>query len=485
MECKYKDFFTEYDISILNLDNLIDKRNKELISKIPGPMQDNSVYTVLKEIHSYFLQGIEHKLYEKYKNKYCDSDLSNILVPYLENNTIKDLIIISNPEDSQYLAKIHRKKNPKIENILLDSVLSTTDVQHWRNQRDELIMPFIPNNLEKLIPILYNRAIKSCEYLNKYNNANINISNFFLNETQAQLQLALFGVDSEFEKNTNKKIRNAFSGKGEKGYVRKFSLELIENIKNNKFNGPLSKALLNSPMETDTELYGNAILFTFAGHDTTGHTLTWLIYELSKNLNIQSKLQKEVDNFFLIKDYKNIKLEDFELLPYMKRCIAETLRLWPAVANGTYRELLFDDYITINNEDISIPKGTYIQIPNIYRHRSKELWGYDALIFNPDRDFLDKELWYGNTFSGTNMESERYSPFSFNPRSCLGKSFAHIEMRIILLVLLKEFTFLLPQNSKINEKTIEFNMGTMGPRDFKNGRDHSLLMNIQSRKSKL
>jgi cytochrome P450 len=28
--------------------------------------------------------------------------------------------------------------------------------------------------------------------------------------------------------------------------------------------------------------FGNAFIFAFAGHDTTGHTLTWLTYELAK-----------------------------------------------------------------------------------------------------------------------------------------------------------------------------------------------------------
>ena len=35
----------------------------------------------------------------------------------------------------------------------------------------------------------------------------------------------------------------------------------------------------------------------FAGHDTTGHTMTWLTYELAKIHNIK-KGYKEIDEFF-------------------------------------------------------------------------------------------------------------------------------------------------------------------------------------------
>ena len=39
----------------------------------------------------------------------------------------------------------------------------------------------------------------------------------------------------------------------------------------------------------------------------------------------------------------------------MTKCITETLRLWPALANGTYRELERDDYlIGHNNEKVEL-----------------------------------------------------------------------------------------------------------------------------------
>ena len=53
---------------------------------------------------------------------------------------------------------------------------------------------------------------------------------------------------------------------------------------------------------------------------------------------------------------------------------AETLRLWPAVPNGTFRELQYDDYIIgSDGEEVRLPKGTYVQINNWCRHRSKDI----------------------------------------------------------------------------------------------------------------
>ena len=35
----------------------------------------------------------------------------------------------------------------------------------------------------------------------------------------------------------------------------------------------------------------NILLFAFAGHDTTGHTLTWLLFELCRHPQYKQKLK--------------------------------------------------------------------------------------------------------------------------------------------------------------------------------------------------
>ena len=155
----------------------------------------------------------------------------------------------------------------------------------------------------------------------------------------------------------------------------------------------------------------------------------------------------------------------------MTRCIMETLRLWPALANGTFRELDKDEYIIGNKSDnkVKLPKGTYIQIPNWFRHRNPELWGQDVNIFNPLREFLDEELWDNTIINTYNPSTERFSPFTYGPRDCIGKNFSQIEMRIILLHLFKNYSFELTEDQKnYSMDDIVCNKFTMGPRNIYN-----------------
>ena len=57
---------------------------------------------------------------------------------------------------------------------------------------------------------------------------------------------------------------------------------------------------------------GNALIFSFAGHDTTGNTLTWLIYELAKSNIRQKRLQHEVDDFWREQGERDIEYQDFK-----------------------------------------------------------------------------------------------------------------------------------------------------------------------------
>ena len=63
-------------------------------------------------------------------------------------------------------------------------------------------------------------------------------------------------------------------------------------------------------------LFGNGLIFAFAGHDTTGHTLTWMLMELCRNPDTMAKLVAEIDQFVAGKGDTPMVYTDLKELPY-------------------------------------------------------------------------------------------------------------------------------------------------------------------------
>ena len=449
---------------------------------IPDPMNH-----LCKKYFKSIMSGKNHIFIEQIMKQYN----SNICLPLLHqwlsteteyNPRIDNLIIIGNPQDSERICKNHVKKAPIFKSFLYDSIISTTDNEDWKNMRGEMNMAFIPSlSLKKIFHISKDRATVCSKLLKETSNhftKSVNMSEFFLNETQAQLQLGMFGFSNEFQERTNKKIRDAFAGI-DVGYTDQFSYEALQETQTSK--GPLSK--LFDLSEDELKNKGNMLIFAFAGHDTTGHTLTWLLYELCKQPILKQELIKEIDNYWL--HHEEPTYDTLHELPFMTKCITETLRMWPALSNGTYRELEYDEVITgIDGLPVTVKKGTYCQIINWTRHRSEELWGSDVNTFNPHRDFKDEEIWSYKGFGTTNQQSDRFSPFTYGPRNCIGKNFSHMEMRLILLHLFKDYEFHLSQE-QANVDVQSLNLFTMGPQSMKKDELLGLYVDVVPRKSRL
>ena len=483
-------FFTEKD-KILNFDysSLKDLANTDIdhstIIKHLSPNVNKEI--LLEQYFKSILLGYNH-IYISKLLKDLDNPSANICLPllhtWLGEPRIDNLVIISNQDDAERICKYHIKKAPIFSSLLGTSIISTTDNEDWKDQRYDMTNAFLPEySLQKVFPESVKRARSCSELLIKMScdyTEPVNMNDFFLNETQAQLQKAMFGFSDEFEQKTNKRIRNAFSGiKSE--YINEFSIQALEEVM--RSNGPVS--LLFHRSKDIPKNLGNIILFAFAGHDTTGHTLTWLLYELCKHPNYKQRLIEEIDEYW--RNNTNENYHSFFQLPFMTKCITETLRMWPALANGTYREIEKDEIITGHDgQSVTLEKGTYCQIMNWTRHRNPDLWE-DPDIFNPDRKFNDSEIWHNQGFGGYNVSSDRFSPFTYGPRNCLGKNFAQMEMRLILLNLLKHHDFTLDerQEKTVNDaKYMGVNTFTLGPGDVYGGL-LGMYVNIHLRKSKL
>ncbi|KAF7847671.1 hypothetical protein BT93_L2739 [Corymbia citriodora subsp. variegata] len=166
--------------------------------------------------------------------------------------------------------------------------------------------------------------------------------------------------------------------------------------------------------------------FFFAGHETTSLLLTWAVMLLASNPSWQERVREEVAQVCNGADPTVEHLSKFTLLTMV---INESLRLYPAAS--LLPRMVFED---IKLGDLHIPKGLSIWIPLLAINHSEEFWGKDANEFKPER-FASKAFVPG-----------RFIPFAMGPRNCIGQSFALMEAKIILAMLISRFSFTISDN---------------------------------------
>jgi len=169
-----------------------------------------------------------------------------------------------------------------------------------------------------------------------------------------------------------------------------------------------------------------------AGRDTTASTLTFMLYMLSQNPQVLKRLRKEILDH--VGPNARPTHEDLRDLKYLRSAINETLRLFPPVPFN-FRHATQDVIWPASGggQPFFIPGGTRCIYSVFAMHRRTDLWGPDALEFDPDR-FLDermKKYLIPNPFI--------FLPFNAGPRICLGQQFAYNEISFMIIRLLQAF----------------------------------------------
>lgn len=114
--------------------------------------------------------------------------------------------------------------------------------------------------------------------------------------------------------------------------------------------------------------------------------------------------------------------------------INESLRLYPPVVDINRRVTR-----TTRFGELTVPAGVELDIPPLSVHHSFEIWGDDARLFKPDR-FAD------GVAKATKEPLMAFLPFSFGLRKCPGSSFAIMQVKIALSMILQRYKFTLSPN---------------------------------------
>lgn len=185
---------------------------------------------------------------------------------------------------------------------------------------------------------------------------------------------------------------------------------------------------------TDEEINSNAFLFLNAGTETTATLLSGVTFLLLKNPHIMEKLKKEIRGKF--STYEDIKLAGVNDIPYLLAVLTEALRFFPPIPVG------FGRTVNRGGEYISghfIPEGTVVSVSHYAAYHSEENFK-NADSFIPERWMGDPEY--------DNDRKSVLQPFSFGPRSCLGRNLAYSEMRLILAKMVWSFDMELERSSE-------------------------------------
>nr|QDJ74243.1 cytochrome P450-3 [Thanatephorus cucumeris] len=210
----------------------------------------------------------------------------------------------------------------------------------------------------------------------------------------------------------------------------------------------------NLQVMSDEEVLGQISTFLVAGHETTSSTIAWALYALTKHPNVQEKLRDELQHARLGEEPS---MDELDSLSYLDAFVREVLRVY-AVVPTTGREVAQDTVIPVGESfrnsvgnpqmGICVRKGDAVAIPVISINRSKEVWGEDAMEFNPDR-------WNNTREAVKDMPGVwgHILTFLHGPHACIGFRFAVEEIKILLYALVRAFEFEIDPKIEIEGKT--------------------------------
>lgn len=174
--------------------------------------------------------------------------------------------------------------------------------------------------------------------------------------------------------------------------------------------------LVKSNDFTDHELAHQVLTMMAAGHETTSSTLSWCIYFLALNPQIQTELREEIRASLPspnVLQSESITAAQIDTLALLNGVCNETLRLYPTVPVTT-REAIRPTRLG----NYMLPAGTSVIISPWAINRSASFWGEDALEFKPGR-WINADGSPNKT--GGAMSNYSNMTFLHGPRSCIGQ----------------------------------------------------------------
>ncbi|CAH0389544.1 unnamed protein product [Bemisia tabaci] len=176
---------------------------------------------------------------------------------------------------------------------------------------------------------------------------------------------------------------------------------------------------------SDKEMREQVDTIMFEGHDTTAAASSFFLCVMGARPDVQEKVVEELEKIFGDSD-RPVTFEDTLEMKYMERCIMETLRLYPPVpmiARQIRQETKLESINAVLPENSTVVIGTF------KLHRNSTIYP-NPDEFNPD-NFLPEVTSTRHYYA--------FVPFSAGPRSCVGRKYAMLKLKVLLATVLRTF----------------------------------------------
>ncbi|KXJ70318.1 hypothetical protein RP20_CCG024124 [Aedes albopictus] len=184
---------------------------------------------------------------------------------------------------------------------------------------------------------------------------------------------------------------------------------------------------------TMNDVIAQAFLFFFGGFETSSKALSFALFELAYNQEIQDRAREEVQRV-LAKHEGLLTYEALKDMVYVEQIVHESLRKYAPIGNIVR---VANEPYEISKPDFTLEKGTMVMIPIHSIHHDPDIYP-DPSRFDPDR-FTPEAI--------NGRPSHSFLPFGHGPRNCIGMRFALLEVKFGIAQLVSRLRF------TVNEKT--------------------------------
>ncbi|GLA53300.1 hypothetical protein AnigIFM63604_010391 [Aspergillus niger] len=194
----------------------------------------------------------------------------------------------------------------------------------------------------------------------------------------------------------------------------------------------LSNLEQSGPFNHD-EYIGQLRTIIAAGFESSGGSLSFVIYCLAANRDAQQSVREELRN--AKRGRMELDEDEYERLPVLNAVVMESLRLFPSFGL-LLRRAIRDTTI----KGRLIPRGTHIGICPKAINCSRELWGDDAEEFNFER-WIDRSDPHNPTQvpTGGAPSTACMLSFGYGMRSCVGRHLAMAQIKRQIALITERF----------------------------------------------